>query len=145
MSAFYDIQRTFARAISDAALGIRTVQENEDFDPVIDAALQWSELTILPTTNITGNKAPTASEGGFDENEGIAQVSLFDKETGGGAKTLLELADAIGGLFVHGMTYTFYNGVEVFIQQTDRNVGRIEDGYYQIDMSITWTSYVDRA
>ena len=106
--------------------------------------MQWSVLTILPVSNITGNKAPIAAQGGFDENEGIAQVSLFDKETGGGAKTLLDLADAIGGLFVHGITYSFFNDVAVFIQQTDRNVGRIEDGYYQIDLSISWSSYVDR-
>jgi len=144
VSAFYDIQRTFAKVLDDAALGILTIQENQDFDPTKDGNPQWSELTLIPISNVSGNKARLAVDGGFDENEGIAQVSLFDKETGGGSKALLELADTIGGLFVHGDTHTLFNSVKVFIQQTDRNVGRIEDGYYQIDMSISWTSYVDR-
>jgi len=144
MSAFYDIQRTFAKIIDDAALGILTIQENQDFDPTAAGNPQWSELTLLPTTNVSGDKSLTAATSGFDENEGIAQISLYDKETGGGAKTLLDLADTIAGLFIHGTEYTEFNGVIVFIQQADRNVGRIEDGYYQIDLSISWTSYVDR-
>jgi hypothetical protein len=78
----------------------------------------------------------------MDVNEGIMQISLFDSVVGGMAKTLLDIADTIAATLTHGTTFTDFE--DVIIQSTSINQGRIVGGFWQLDVSVTYTSYVDR-
>ena len=140
MSAVYDITRTLSQALSDLALGVPLIMENQEFVPP-DAG-QWAAMFMLPIPVESIGKAPTDA----DDNSGVMQVSLFDTDTGGLSAALLQLADTIGGEFVHGREYSFpsFNNEVVFIQNTSRGASRIEGGFLQMDISIGWISYVDR-
>ena len=140
MSAFYDITRTLAQAVEDLTLGVPIVMENQEFIPPDTG--QWAAMFMLPIPVETMGKGLSFA----DENEGVMQLSLFDTDTGGLSAALLQLADTIGGEFVHGKEFTFpaFNNEIVFIQNTSRGASRIEGGYLQMDVSVNWTSYVDR-
>jgi|TARA_R100000789_G_scaffold90199_1_gene87623 hypothetical protein len=137
MSSFYKILHTFAKAVDDLSLGITVVQDNDNFTPPDDG--QWAVLSMIPLPVVSGMKGATVS---MDVNEGIMQISLFDSVVGGMAKTLLDIADTIAATLTHGTTFTDFE--DVIIQSTSINQGRIVGGFWQLDVSVTYTSYVDR-
>ncbi|MCK5603263.1 hypothetical protein KAR91_15375 [Candidatus Pacearchaeota archaeon] len=138
MSSFYDIERTISQAIADLALGITVHEQNENFAP--PSTGQWGELTIIPNPVESGFKDGASI--GMDENTGIAQISLFDADVGTLGKVLLQLADSIAAGFKHGTIYSAFE--DVFIQNTSRSSSRMNGGYFQLDVSISFISYVDR-
>lgn len=134
MSANYlDVNKTFAKVLSDLDLGINVYQENDEAVPPDSG--RWAEMTML-----SHDSDPLAKDDGTD-NTGVCQISLFDGDTGTGQGALLTLADTIDAAFQHGQEYTEYNSVTVFIQRVKRNAGRMNGKYYQIDLSVFWTSY----
>ena len=137
MSEFLNIYKTFAKVINDLALGIDVIPENDDFDP--PSTGQWAELSIL-SHNITS----MGKSGAGDEASGVCQISLYDADTGTLGGVLLALGDTIAASFKHGTSHTEYGGTEVFISSLSRNTGRIAGSFYQIDLSINWTAYIDR-
>lgn len=137
MSAQYlRVAKTFAKAVDDLSLGITVIQENDDFSP--PASGQWAEMTMLSHDTDSLGKS-----GAGDENTGVLQISLFDADTGTLQGVLLGLADQLSAEFVHGKEYTLFTDT-VYINQSTRNAGRINGGFYQIDLSIEWTCYTDR-
>lgn len=140
MSGFYDITRTLTQALEDLSLGIPLAMENEEFEPP-DAGV-WGAVFMLPVPVETMGKGSTDP----DENMGIMQISLFDSNSGGLSGALLQLADLISTEFVHGKEFTFvaFGEKVVYIQNTSHGPGRNEGGFFQIDVSVNWTSYVGR-
>jgi len=132
--SFLNVAKQFAKSVDDLALGITVVQENDDFTP----AGQWAEMTMLSHDFDSLGKS-----GAGDEQSGICQISLFDAATGTLQGSLLGIADAINAGFRHGAEFSDFTDT-VFIQRVTRNAGRVSGGFYQIDLSIYWTSYTDR-
>ena len=137
MSEFLNIYKTLAKVIDDLGLGITIATENDDFTP--PSSGQWAELTILSHDIDSMGKS-----GAGDEASGLYQVSIFDADEGTLSGVALALADTIAAAFTHGQTYTHFGGTEVFINRLSRNAGRIVGSFYQIDISIYWTAYLDR-
>lgn len=134
--SYLNVARQFAKAMSDLSLGITVVQENDDFTP--PSSGRWAEVTMVSHDFDSMGKS-----GAGDEQSGIYQVSLFDADTGTLPGALYTLADTLAAEFVHGKEYSEYTDT-VFIDRLTRNAGRISGGFYQIDLSIYWTSYTDR-
>jgi hypothetical protein len=134
---FLNVYKTFAKALDDLALGVDVIPENDDFDP--PSAGRWIEMTMLSQDIDSMGKS-----GAGDEASGVLQLSLFDADTGTLSGNLLTLADLLTTSFKHGATFTEFGGVEVFIQRSTRNAGRLNGAFYQIDLSIYWTAYIDR-
>tara|TARA_R110000803_G_scaffold95344_2_gene163213 strand:- start:1133 stop:1546 length:414 start_codon:yes stop_codon:yes gene_type:complete len=137
VSEFLNIYKTFAKVLNDLSLGIDVIPENDDFDP--PSAGQWAEFSIL-SQDITS----MGKSGAGDEASGVCQISLYDADTGTLSGVLFALADTISANFTHGTSYTEYGGTAVFINSLSRNTGRIAGAFYQIDLSINWTAYIDR-
>lgn len=141
MSAFLAIDKTLRQVLSDLALGLQIIGQNTAFDPLVDLGTdtEWLEIAQLPgpTTSMMKSGTPAA-----DENAGIFQISVMSRSVGQGEGVMMALADTIAAAFKHGVTYTHFE--DVFIQNTSRNTGRVAGGFYQLDLSISWTSYVDR-
>lgn len=114
------------------------VVENEEKPDPTQAGI-WIELTQLPLPETSLGKATTDS----DENGGILQLSVFDANTGGGNKAALDLADDIKDVFKHGVSFTD-SGAEIHIDQSSRNNGRPSGGFFQVDVSVTYRSFVGR-
>ena len=139
MSSFGNIDKTLRQALSDLALGYPMVLENQNFDPQGLVGDIWVEVYQLP-----GNVFSMMKEAsGADENTGVFQVSILSKNINDGPKGVTSVADAIATEFYHGKTYNSFESV--FIQNTERNRGRIDGGFYRVDVSITWSCYADRA
>ncbi len=137
MSEYLNIYKTFAKVVDDLSLSVSVAVENDDFVP--PSAGQWVELTMLSHDIDSMGKS-----GAGDEASGIFQISLFDADAGTLSGVLLGLADTLSAAFTHGTEYTHFGGVEVFIQKTSRNAGRIVGAFYQVDLSVYWTAYIDR-
>lgn len=137
MSEFLNIAKTFAKALDDLSLGVTVYQENDGFEPPTSG--QWCEMTMLSHDIDSMGKS-----GAGDEASGVCQVSLFDADENTLAGALLTLADTIAAGFTHGTEYTEFGGTTVFIQRLTRSAGRIVGPFYQIDLSIYWTAYIDR-
>ena len=148
MSSFNNIDKTLRKALSDIGLlnnlggTLILVGENTNFNPQTDLGTgveQWAEIFQLPVDNISMMKGGSPAA---DENSGIFQVSLFTSNVNDGSTDLLTLADTVAGTFTHGTTFSDFEDVQIL--NTSRNNGRNEGGYFQIDLSINWQSYVDR-
>ena len=145
MSNYAGIDKTLRKALSDMALGYKMVLENENFDPTTLTADVWLEVFQLPagTTSMMKTFAGAAAGSrGADENTGIFQVSILSKNINDGPAEVVGIADLLANEFYHGKQYDDFE--DVFIQGSDRNAGRIDGGFYRIDISVNWTSYVDR-
>ena len=137
MSSFSAIDLTLRTALSDLALGVPLIGENTGFDPDIDLTTDiWIEAYQLPAgvDSLMKNSA-----GGSDENTGIFQVSVMTKNTNDGTTELLGVIDTICTAFQHGSIFD-----DVYIVNGSRAAGRIDGGYYRIDISIDWLAYIDR-
>lgn len=140
MSAFTNIVKTLRQELVDLLGGTYTiVGPNTGFDPATHTGDIWIEMENLPVETISGWKGLV---GGMDENQGIFQATIFNKDLGGGDGEVLEIADIIGSRFRHGFTITHFE--EVFIDNTSTSNARIEGPFLQLDVSIGWISYVDR-
>lgn len=150
MSAFNDIDKTLRTALSNLGLldnldgTLQLIGENTGFNPETDLGIgvdTWAETFQLPA----GVDSMMKGTGGFpaaDENIGIFQVTVFTRNTNDGSTELETLVDLIATEFTHGKIFTDFQ--EVHIQNTSRNNGRNEGGFFQIDVSINWFAYVDR-
>lgn len=133
---FLNVAKQFANAVDDLNLGITAAQENDDFAP--PSSGQWAEMTML------GHEIESMGKtGAGDEHSGIMQISLFDANTGTLPGVLYGIADTLAAEFTHGKEYTDFTDT-VFIQRLTRGAGRVEGGFFQIDLSIYWTAYADR-
>ena len=137
MSAFYNIRRTMLTKVEALALSFPYYVENQDVNPP-----KTGIHGVVSFLNNVVDSAAKGTAGAFDENSGIMQISLFDADTGLGAKSILDAADEVAAGFKHGDVLTTFE--TVYMQNTQINSPRIQGGFFQLDVSISWYSYVDR-
>lgn len=136
MAAYYEIHKALTQSIIDLSLGLPVAYENSNFDPEVDGGSQFLDLTTLFSDQ------ETISKDSVDEAPGIFQVSVYTK-SGVSVKTALQTVDLILGNYRHGDTFT--NGTQtVYILNAGRNVGRNDNGWYIIDLSIIFKSDILR-
>lgn len=134
--AYYEIHKALTQSVIDLALGLPIAHENSNFDPEVDGGDQFIDLTTL------FGEQEVISKDSVDESPGIYQISVYTK-SGVSVKTALLTVDLILDNYRHGDTFT--NGPQtVFILNASRNVGRNENGWYIIDLSIVFKSDIIR-
>lgn len=80
---------------------------------------------------------------GTDRHNGLFQISLFYPEDKGDIP-LLTKADEIAAVFKSGAVTTF-NGVDVTIESIGASVATNFDGWFQLNLTITWYSFIKRS
>jgi len=134
--AYHEIHKALTQSIIDLALGLPISHENENFNPEVDGGSQFIDLTTL------FGEQDVISKDSVDESPGIYQISVYTK-SGVSVKQALVTVDSILANYRHGKTFT--NGAQtVFILSGSRNVGRNENGWYIIDLSIVFKSDIVR-
>ena len=136
MAAYQEIYSALTKSIVDLALGIPLAYENKDYDPDANNDQQFIGLTTLYNDQESLDKML------FDEVTGIYQISLYTR-SGGGVNTSMSKIDAIKNYYKHGLK--IINGSQcVSIINFGRNVGRNVNGWYVIDVSISFKSDIAR-
>jgi hypothetical protein len=138
MSAYQEIYSALTKSIVDLALGIPLAYENKDYDPDANNDQQFIGLTTLYNNQESLDKTL------FDEVTGIYQISIYTR-SGGGANSnaLIEKIDVIKDYYKHGLK--IINGSQcVSIINFGRNGGRNINGWYVIDVSISFKSDIAR-
>ena len=134
--AYYEIHKALTQSIIDLSLGLPIAYENSDFNPEEDGGNQFIDLTTL------FGEQEVISKDSVDESPGVYQISVYTK-SGGSVKAALQTVDLILDNYRHGDTFT--NGAQtVFVLNSSRNAGRNENGWYIIDLSITFKSDILR-
>ena len=136
MSA-YEATQALTESFIDLALGIPIAYENVNIDPPNDGI--FAVLSTLPAIAESLGKAPT---GDADQTDGIFQASFYSP-SGIGYGEILTLIDAVLAFYKHTRVLT-KNTQDVQIQNSGRNVGRNEDGWFIIDVSIEFFYYLNR-
>jgi len=134
--AYHEIHKALTQSVIDLALGLPIAHENKDFDPEVDGGSQFIDLTTL------FGEQEVISKDSVDESPGIYQISVYTK-SGTSVKSPLITVDLILDNYRHGDTFT-NSGQTVFITSASRNVGRNENGWYIIDLSIVFKSDIIR-
>jgi len=136
MAAYQEIYSALTKSIVDLALGIPLAYENKDYDPDANNDQQFIGLTTLYNDQESLDKML------FDEVTGIYQISLYTR-SGGGVNTSMSKIDAIKNYYKHGLK--IINGSQcVSIINFGRNGGRNINGWYVIDISISFKSDIAR-
>ncbi|WP_444941249.1 phage tail terminator-like protein [Microbulbifer sp. ZKSA004] len=112
--------------------GLPTGYENDGFEP--NTGTPYATVYNLPADS----HQDTVGDIGWDEWEGIFQVSIF-YPVGKGRGDALTLADQILTHFKAGSTPE-YSGQIVTIQSSTISPGRVEGGWYQLDISVAWAA-----
>lgn len=134
--AYHEIHQALTQSIIDLALGLPIAHENKDFNPEEDGGSQFIDLTTL------FGEQNVISKDSVDESPGIFQISVYTK-SGVSVKTALVTVDLILANYQHGNTFTV-SPQTIFILSASRNVGRNENGWYIIDLSIVFKSDIIR-
>ena len=130
------VNQAFIESFNSIGLGIGIAYENVNFKPANDEP--FCTLNLLPDIGTSLMK----DVDGQDQVDGIFQVSIY-VPSGTSDGEILELADFVLSYYNHNRVLT-RNGQEVQIQNSGRGGGRNVDGWYIIDISITWFAYIDR-
>ena len=127
MSAYQQVYSALTTSIINLYLDIPLAYENKGYDPDKNNDQQFIALAIL-----------------YNEQEvtGIFQLSLYTR-SGGGVKSSMAKVDAIKNYYKHGLKIV--NGSQcVSVVNFGRNGGRNDNGWYVIDMSISFKSDIAR-
>jgi hypothetical protein len=135
--SMYLVTQALTESFINLALGITVVFENVNTDPPNDAI--FCTLTTLPAIAESLGKRPV---GDADQTDGIFQASFY-APSGTGYGEILQLVQTVLDFYKHTTVLT-KDTQEVQIQNSGRNGGRNEDGWYIIDVSIEFFAYIDR-
>lgn len=136
MTAYKEVYAALTKSIIDLDLGIPLSYENRDYDPDKNNDQQFIALTTLY------NEQESLDKILYDEVTGIYQISLYTR-SGGGTSESIEKVDAIASYYKHGLK--IINGSQcVSVINFGRNGGRNVNGWYVIDMSISFKSDIAR-
>lgn len=113
------------------AVGYPVAYENSDFSP--EGHQAWLAVHFMPTTS---ESLSTSA----DDERGVFQVSVFTKRNSGNFDTeQLRIIDELKRVF-----YTGANSDGVTILDVSTNAGQPSNGWYQRDLSIEYSSYINR-
>ena len=134
--AYYDIHKALTQSIIDLNLGLPIAHENVNFNPDNISGNMFIDLTTLFNDQVSLTKKE------LDEVTGVFQISVY-KKSGLSIKSVLQTVDLITGFYKHNVTLTS-GSQNVVIVNTGRNAGRNQDGWYVIDISVSFKSDILR-
>lgn len=132
--AYYDIHKALTQSVIDLSLGVPIAHENSDYDPVNDDC--FIDLTTIPNDQVSLSKDT------LDEVSSVYQISVYCK-SGASVKQLLSIVDVITNFYKHNVRITS-GAQEVIVINSGRNTGRNSDGWYIVDVSVTFKSDILR-
>lgn len=136
MAAYKEIYSALTKSIIDLSLGIPFAYENKEYDPEANNDQQFIALTTLYNDQDSLDKML------YDEVTGIFQISLYTR-SGGGVNSSTANIDVIANHYKHGLKIV--NGSQcVYIVNFGRNGGRNVNGWYVVDISVSFKSDIAR-
>ncbi len=136
MSAYQEIHQALTQSIIDLNLGVQLAFENSDYDPQENNDQQFIDLTCLTNEQTSLDKTL------FDEVTGIYQLSVYTR-SGTGTQTAISLVDSITSFYKHNVK--IINGSQcVVVVNSGRSEGRNLNGWYIIDVSVSFKSDIVR-
>ena len=136
--SLYQVSQALTESFINLGLGITIAHENVNTDP--DNDVPFVTLTFMPTMAESLGKA---SVGDADQTNGIFQASFY-VPSGTSTGAVMQLVDTVLQFYKHTATL-IKDTQEVQIQNSGRNVGRNEEGWYVVDVSILFFAYIDRS
>lgn len=137
MSTFVDIRTALIKPIVDnSEFDIDFNYENRTYCPVSNNPYGRAYvLPVQPFQTALGND-------GCDRHDGVFQISLFYPENDGDVPILTK-ADAIASVYKSGVVLS-YNSIDVTIESIGRTEARNDNGWFQLDLTINWYSFIKR-
>lgn len=137
MSAYQEIHQALTQSIIDLSLGITLAHEGEGYDPEKNNIQQYISISSL------FNDQESLDKMLYDEVTGIYQLSLYTRSKSGSLANILSKIDAIAAHYKHGLK--IINGSQcVSVINFGRNGGRNSNGWYVVDLSISFKSDIAR-
>lgn len=138
MTTFVDIRTALVQLIPDNnELSILFNYENKATKP--QNGTPYARAFMLP-----GQPTQTClGVAGTDRHNGLFQISLFYPEDKGDI-AILTKADEIAAIYKSGVVTTF-NGVNVTIESIGVSVASNFDGWFQLNLTINWYSFITRS
>jgi hypothetical protein len=134
---FSDLRSALIQSWIDGGFGLNTAYPNRKFDPV--AGTPWAAVFILPNQP----EVATLGDSGADQHDGVFQISLFYPPNQGD-HDIMAKADAIARHYKAGNRFS-YDDQSLLVRNCGRAQGRLDDGWYRIDLTINWVAWVERA
>ena len=132
--AYLDIHRALTQSIIDLNLGLAIAHENAPFDSSgIDSYIKVNSLF---------NEQDSITKQGFNEVSGIYQVSCFVK-SGISVAAIIGHVDTLTAYYKNNTVFTS-NTQNIEVLTVGRNEGRNIDGWYIIDVSVSFKSDILR-
>ena len=136
MSAYQEIHQALTKSAIDLNLGVPLAYENSDYDPQENNDQHFIDLTCLTNEQTSLDKTL------FDEVTGIYQLSIYTR-SGTGTQSAISLVDSITSFYKHNVK--IINGSQcVVIVNSGRSEGRNLNGWYIIDVSVSFKSDIVR-
>jgi hypothetical protein len=137
MAAYQEIHQALTTSIIDLSLGIPLAHEGEDFDREPNAIQQYISIHTIYNDQESLDKTLV------DEVTGIYQLSLYTKSGSGKLASINSKIDTLAAYYQHNLA--LIDGSQcVKIINFGRNGGRNEDGWYRVDLSISFKSDIAR-
>ena len=135
--AYYEIHKALTQSLINLGLSATIAHENVDFNPETDVTgHQFLDVTLITNDQDSLTKAE------LDEVTGIYQVSVYTK-SGASVKKALQTVDTIMSHYKHNLSIV--NGSQtVVVINSGRNAGRNQNGWFIIDVSISFKSDIQR-
>ena len=130
------VSQAFTESFMALEVGVAIAHENVNFNPANDEP--FCTLNLLPDIGESLMK----NADGQDQVNGIFQVSFY-VPSGTSTGQILGLVDQVLAFYNHNRVLE-QSGQFVQINNGGRNGGRNADGWYIIDISITWFAYINR-
>ena len=137
MSVYYEIHKALTQSVIDLGLSAPIAHENVDFNPETVSGNQFLDVTLLT------NEQDSLTKSELDEVTGIYQISVYTK-SGGSVKEALQTVDAITDFYKHNVQLVSGSQTVVIIN-SGRNGGRNLNGWYIVDISVSFKSDIQRA
>ena len=136
MNAYQEIQDALTKSLLGLSLGLDITQENVDFDPLKITGDQYLDPSFLTNEKTSLDKTL------FDEGTGVYQIKVYTK-SGIGTKESTELTDTLINYYKHNLNLIEGDQCVVIIN-SGKNQGRNENGWWVIDVSVSFKSDIAR-
>lgn len=137
MAAYQEIHQALTSSIINLSLGVPLAHEGEVFDPEIGDVQQYLAIHSLYNDQDSLDKTL------YDEVTGVYQLSLFTRSGSGKLKSVNSKVDALASYYQHNLA--LINGSQcVKVINFGRNGGRNENGWYRVDLSVSFKSDIAR-
>ncbi len=130
----YLIHQALTQSLLDLNLGIPIAHENVNFNPPEDSP--WIDVTRLP------NERESLTKYEVDEETGIYQISYY-QPSGSSVGEMLQNIDTILQLYVHN-AHLVAGDQTVVVVNSGHNEGRNDNGWYRIDISVSYKTDIIR-